>query len=617
MENRVGRVARWTAFAGVSLVCALVTPRSARACGGLFCDGPPANPFAPLPVAQNGENVVFSIDKDPAGGATKMTAQIQILYTGDAAQFSWVVPVDAMPTLGVGTDQLFTSLLSATQPQFQALSDVDGTCLPDNYGGKGIFDAGIISTPTNSSGGAGGATGGGPTGSVNVTFQGGVGPYDAAVIQSTDPTALKTWLTTNGYVVDDSASAIIDQYVKENKFFVALKLMNGMGTSSIQPIVLTFYATEPCIPLRLTAIAANPDMPVRVWVLADGRVVPKTFLEVQIDEARIDWLNGGSNYSSISNSLLSQAADEAGGNAFITEYAGPASIAAQLLWSPTRFDLTALQAAQTPPAYVQALINLGLASNSQVLPLLDMYIPMPADLKAMGITDAQFYANISSYYSQYAFPAFDLATLTTKISANIIEPLHAAQTMIDSHAYMTRMNTFISPPEMTKDAFFFASTGLGDVPLVHTATFRTMCGQMKFMGCNAPVRLELADGRKAWVRAGSTATTCDYRSYDLSGLQGLPASAMAFQRDGLGEGMEVVDNSAAIDKGLAANNNAYPAEQNMFPTPTGAPGATSASSGGGCSCEMGGRGAGGLGLGILALGVAAGSFAVRRRRSRR
>ncbi len=612
------KLARLTALAGLSsvFVGVALAPGAARACGGLFCDGPPPNPFAPLPVAQNGENVVFSIDKDPAGGATTMTAQIQILYTGDAAKFSWVVPVDAMPTLGVGTDQLFTSLLGATQPQFQAQYAVAGSCLPDAYDNKGGFGAGDagIQVPGSASGSGGSTAVGGPT--VTVTFQGAVGPYDAAVLQSTDPTALKTWLTTNGYVVDDNASSIIDQYVRENKFFVALKLMNGMGTTSIQPIVLTFYATEPCIPLRLTAIAANPDMPVRLWVFADGRVVPKNFFEVTIDEARIDWLSSGSNYASLSNSLLSKAADEAGGDAFVTEYAGPATIAAGLLWSPGRFDLSGLQAAQTPPAYIQALLGLGLAGNPQVLPLLDMYIPMPDAVKAMGISDAQFYANISFYWGQYSFPKFDLPALTAAISSTIIEPLHTAQTMIDAHAYMTRMNTFISPAEMTKDALFFATTGLGDVPLLHTATFRTMCGDMKFMQCNAPVRLELADGRMAWVRAGSTAATCDYRSYDLSGLQKLPAADKAWQRDGVGPGTVMVDNTALIEAGLAANNSAYPGEQKMFPVPTGGSpdGSTevATSGGGGCACEVGGRRVGGLGLGAAAL--AAGLLVGRRRR---
>jgi len=611
--NGIGRKAAVSVLTLVAVALGGWEPRAALACGGLFCDGPPPNPFSPLPVAQNGENVVFAIDKDPAGGATRLTAHIQILYTGDAAKFSWIVPVDAAPTLGVGTDQLFTSLLGATQPRFQANYTTDGQCLPEPpcqscnktpmaSGGpsNGGFDAGTASVPADA---------------VKVSFQGAVGPYDGAVIQSTDPTALKTWLTTNGYVVDDTAAEIIDAYVGENKFFVAVKLMNGKDTKSIQPIILKFIGSEPCVPLRLTAIAANPDMPVRIWVLGDGRVVPKTFFEVKVDEARIDWSTGGSNYASLTNGLLGQAADEAGGMAFVTEYAGSSSIAAKLLWSPTRFDLTSLEAAQTPPVYVQALVNLGLASNAQVLPLLDMYIPMPDELKAMGLSDAQFYGNIASYWSQYKFPAFDLKALTAAIKSTVIEPLQAAQEMLDGHPYMTRMNTVISPMEMKKDALFFESSGLGDVPLVHTATFRTMCGDKKFMACNAPVRLELADGRMAWVRNGSTAATCQYQFYDFTGLQKLPAAEKVWQRDVSGEGTVIVDNTAQIEAGLAANNSAFPAAQNMFPMPTrGGGGVTTTAGGGGCACGVGGATAGG----VAGLGAAAAALVLaRRRRSRR
>ena len=47
--------------------------------------------------------------------------------------------------------------------------------------------------------------------------------------QVDDPTALKTWLSDNGYVVSDAASALIDVYVREHKYFVALKLLERRG----------------------------------------------------------------------------------------------------------------------------------------------------------------------------------------------------------------------------------------------------------------------------------------------------------------------------------------------------------------------------------------------------
>jgi MYXO-CTERM domain-containing protein len=188
--------------------------------------------------------------------------------------------------------------------------------------------------------------------------------------------------------------------------------------------------------------------------------------------------------------------------------------------------------------------------------------------------------------------------------------------MIDGHSYLTRMNTFISPGEMDEDALFFANSGLGDVPLLHTATLRTMCGDKKFMACNAPVRLELADGRMAWVRSGSTSTTCSYRPVDLTGLAKLPAAEMAWMRDAVGPGTVTLDNTKAIEDGLAAYNSAFPAEQNMFPSPTsGGGGMLTSSGGGGCSCGVGGGVAGGAGGG--AAGLLVGLFAARRRRSRR
>ena len=156
-------------------------------------------------------------------------------------------------------------------------------------------------------------------------------------------------------MVDDAAAAIIDMYVHENKYFVALKLMNGVGVKSIQPVVLKFFGAEPCVPLRLTAIAANPDMPVRIWVLADGRVVPRTFLEVKIDEALIDWTSGGANYLALSNGVLGRAVDEAGSHGLRHRVRRAVLDRPRLaVDADPLIDLSALKAAQTPPAYVQA-----------------------------------------------------------------------------------------------------------------------------------------------------------------------------------------------------------------------------------------------------------------------
>jgi MYXO-CTERM domain-containing protein len=584
------RLALIAALAGFAMVA---MQGDGRACGGLFCNARPPDPFAPLPVAQNGENVVFAITKDPAGGAPTLAAHIQILYTGDAAKFSWVVPVEAVPVLSTGTDRLFSALAGVTQPSYRASYETSGTCIQQPFMGA---DAGAFQPPfATGSAGTTGAGGSGAAG-VNVLFQGAVGPFGAAIIQSTDPVALKMWLSDNGYVVSDAAGALIDTYVREKKYFVALKLLNGVGVRSIQPIVLTFRGTEPCVPLRLTAIAANPDMPVLVWVLSDKRVVPRGFLELKIDEARIDWWSAGSSYFG-PRGLVSQAANEAGGNAFIAEYAGPSTVARSSVYTNGQINLTMLRTAMIPPVYVQQLLAMGLANDTLMLPLLAKYIPMPAAVKAMNVTDSQFYGNLQFYWNQFAFPPYDLAGLTDAIDMSIVMPRLNAQTMIDGHTYLTRLNTFLSPEEMNQDAFFFENKDLPDLSNVHTAVIRTLCGNMAYMACNAPIRLELTDGRMIWMRAGSKGTTCDAKTPDVVPLAKLPAVATAWKRENVGEGMPVVDNTPMIKAGIKANNQKYVAEEMLFPTPTSMTGAAGAPGTGGTGPGAGGAGAVGPGTG--------------------
>ena len=121
-------------FAVASLAL-VATHGDASACGGLFCNARPPDPFAPLPVAQNGENVVFSITKYPAGGAPTLQAHIQILYTGDAAKFSWVVPVDAAPSC-----RRERTAFSRSWPRHRAaLHDqpvIEGNCIPQPITGQ-------------------------------------------------------------------------------------------------------------------------------------------------------------------------------------------------------------------------------------------------------------------------------------------------------------------------------------------------------------------------------------------------------------------------------------------------------------------------------------------------
>jgi MYXO-CTERM domain-containing protein len=561
--------------------------RLARACGGFFCN--PGGTLGPLPVAQTGENVLFFVNPNPPAGSTKIEAHIQIFYTGPADKFSWVLPIDAEPAApDVGSDAVFTALGAVTRPQFQVNYHDEGVCksppgpvpLSGAGGGGSQPPSGVVNGPSSGGG-------------VDVSFQGAVGPFEAAVIHSADSAALKDWLRTNGYVVSDDAGTIIDTYVSENKYFVALKLLSGKDVTEIRPIVLRFNADAPCIPLRLTAIAALSDLRVNLWVVGPQRTVPQTYQEILINQAKIDWLNGGANY----DKLLKEAADEAGGNAFGVEYAGTAHVMDRQLWYDGLYNLAALRAASTPPEFLAQLGQQRFARDAKLLALLQKYIPEPQSLIDKGIDAPTFYNQLAGYWQMIPaeFAPFDPVAFTDELDQTVVKPLAAAQALFDTGPYLTRLATFISPEEMTKDPIFVFNGDLGDVPAVRQGDATYECGLMAYSHCDAPLRLRLPDGRT--LRFLPDLTNQSGRcyggpnGYQRGDLDGMPSLAVAWNRAEAGPGSVVIDNGKMITAGIDTHNA----------------GTTS-----GCACAAQGKTAGGLGVLGLALGVAA--TLIRRRR---
>ena len=558
----------------------------ARACGGFFCN--PGGTLGPLPVAQTGENVLFFVNPDPAGGSQKIEAHIQIFYTGPADKFSWVLPIDAQPEPpDVGSDAIFTVLDQVTRPQFQVSYHDEGVCKPVAYPGMGGSATGVAGAPSPTVNGAGPKASG-----VDVSFRGAVGPFDAAVIHSDNAMDLKDWLVMNGYVVSDDAFKIIGAYVSENKYFVALKLLSGKDVTAIRPIVLRFNADAPCIPLRLTAIAALNDLRVNLWVVAPHRTVPQVYQELLVNEAKIDWLGGGGNY----DQLLKEAANEAGGNAFGVEYAGTSHIMDRTLWYDGLYNLTALRAATTPPAFLATLGSLPIARDAKLLALLEKYIPEPQSLVDMGIDARTFYNQLSLYWKMIPdqFAPFDPNAFTDELDATIVKPLQAAQALFDQGPYLTRLATFISPAQMTKDPLFAFNGDLGDVPVMRQADATYECGLMAYSHCDAPLRLRLPDGRTLRLLPDSSApNSACYGApgaYQRADIDNLPSLATAWNRADSGPGTVVMDNGKMITTGIDTHNSATED---------------------GCACALRGKAAGGLGVAFAALALVA---TLRRRR---
>jgi hypothetical protein len=558
------------------LVASAFGVRDARACGGFFCSRP--NPDGSLPIAQAAENVLFVMDTDPATGARRVEAHVQILYTGPAEQFSWIVPVTAVPTVDVGWDVLFDLIEPPTRPSFQLTIQTEGDCAG---GGDGVG----CSQARYSATGGGGLP---PPPVVEVVSHGSVGPFDYVVVRSEDGGTLRTWLTDNGYYVSDDGARIVDDYVAGGFSFVAVKLQVGQDTSAIRPIILRLASAEACLPLKLTAIAATPDLRINVWVLAEARAIPINYLEVAVNLVKVDWLNFGRNY----DQLLREAANEVQGNAFAVEYAQRTPEAVTWFTFANPQVRTTLASVTDPVQYLAALANLGVRPVGSVLQVFREHVPLPAALAAQGISEASFYANLSFYWSnnRSLFAPFDGAALTADMEAEVLKPMDDFRTMFGRNAYLTRLATFISPEEMTKDPLFVTSRLLPDVSPLHRAIGRVMCGDEEYGACTAPIRIELEDGRTIAVMGNTCGGAIDRRDFDA-----MPSAEVAWNRDPDSEGQVVLDNRTDVLQRLAAHNATVPSP-------------------GGCGCSLRARP---RSLAIITfVAVAFIALAVRRRRAR-
>jgi hypothetical protein len=326
----------------------------------------------------------------------------------------------------------------------------------------------------------------------------------------------------------------------------------------------------------LTAIAATPDLRINVWVLAGARAVPINFTEIGINLARIDWFNFGRNY----DQLVQEAANEARGNAFVVEYArgGRTGVA----WFTTSGVRAALENATGGMDVLNALRGAGFQPTGALLQVLRKHIPLPATLAAQGATEGAFYTSPWMFTSA-TFAPFDKAAFMADLETSVLGPLDTLRPTFERVPYLTRLGTFISPDEMNVDPLFVPNASLPEVAPQHMAVGHVLCGDEDHSSCDAPLRLEIEDGRSVLFRPNGAC-----RQYDRAALDQMPASDVGFRRDPDGEGTREVDNRAAIEKAVSKHNSAV-----------------SAMIDDGCGCTMRGKGRVRTLLGFAALGLLA------------
>jgi hypothetical protein len=361
------------------------------------------------------------------------------------------------------------------------------------------------------------------------------------------------WLTTNGYDATDIGPDVLRPYFDEGMMLVAFRLTKQASTGDIRPVVLTFEDASPMIPIRPTAVAANDDMGVMTWVLGESRAVPTNYRTLVLNDAVIDWFTGGSNY----NQVVNLAADEAGGQGFVTEMANPTDVLSNVVfadfedaawqeiraadWSAARASLLQTMANQFSTRSQTTFANVPWDGLSDVF---RAHLTLPE-----GVTAEEVMSCVSCYFvDEESLAALNIPAFLAAIEEQVVKPMRDTQALLDSRPYFTRLYTTLSAREMTIDPVFDFNPDLPSLSNQHTAERVVECSPDYFVS-EAPWRATLPSGQV--VRGQGF-------GWPVTGGTDMPFNARVLRMGLSGEGEIVTDNETSIQSELNKRNATVP-----------------------------------------------------------
>jgi MYXO-CTERM domain-containing protein len=169
---------------------------------------------------------------------------------------------------------------------------------------------------------------------------------------------------------------------------------------------------------------------------------------------------------------LSAAVDVADGRAFVTDYAGPSQEVQTWGLLGGGWDETAFIGVSGFTA-IDLIAMQGLNTHPLIQSLLLQFIPPPDGMDAQD-----FWNNLEQYADLVDLGAWDSVAFADALAERIIEPGMHAVDLLDSWPYLTRLQTVISPHEMTVDPIFIPLPDLGEVSNVLIADGLDLCGEI-------------------------------------------------------------------------------------------------------------------------------------------
>ncbi len=207
-------------------------------------------------------------------GESEVSLVPQVNFEGDARDFGILVPVPARPTLSTVGANVFTDASFMTQPVVRRNSEACGCDENQDV----IFGPLLARDQANGS-----LVDSSPEG-VTVISEEIVGTFQAAILQATSASDLGQWLNSNDYRFNPEDSGILQEYVSNDWFFVAMKLdtnqvpphIGRWWTATTTPAKLTYARAENALiyPLKVSALSTREKTEVLVYTISDD---PMTF----------------------------------------------------------------------------------------------------------------------------------------------------------------------------------------------------------------------------------------------------------------------------------------------------------------------------------------------------
>ena len=216
-------------------------------------------------------------------------------------------------------------------------------------------------------------------------------------------------------------------------------------------------------------------MGIIVQLLADARAVTTNYRHVTINEAAIDWGNQGSNYADV----VSQAVDEAGGQAFVTDFAGPhddrvflPTVSDETLERLRTLDGDSADGAELWTQIEDTLLGELRQNDADFSRIAQGVISVP---ESMDVTEL-----LRSPWRFVGTPEaqlieVDVEALIERIDVEINDTREGIAALFQRNPYLTRLYSTMSPEEMTLDPVFGWNRDLPQQSNVRNAVRRVRC----------------------------------------------------------------------------------------------------------------------------------------------